>query len=72
MTGVTNYTTFKGQEGIAPVGVAIDHMGKLIQWDTAPRLSLAKQGNYARHFRRLFICDIGYAVGTKPGIFFNE
>lgn len=28
MTGVTNYTTFKGQDGIAPVAVAIDHMGK--------------------------------------------
>lgn len=27
MTGVTNYTTFKGQDGIAPVAVAIDHMG---------------------------------------------
>src|SRR3954453_12860701 len=28
MTGVTSYTSFKGQEGIAPVAVAIDHMGK--------------------------------------------
>ena len=28
MTGVTSYTTFKGQDGIAPVAVAIDHMGK--------------------------------------------
>ena len=28
MTGVTNYTTFKGQDGIAPVAVAIEHMGK--------------------------------------------
>jgi APA family basic amino acid/polyamine antiporter len=27
MTGVTNYQTFKGQDGIAPVAVAIDHMG---------------------------------------------
>jgi basic amino acid/polyamine antiporter, APA family len=27
MTGVTSYTTFKGQDGIAPVSVAIDHMG---------------------------------------------
>lgn len=27
MTGVTNYTSFKGQDGIAPVAVAIDHMG---------------------------------------------
>jgi APA family basic amino acid/polyamine antiporter len=27
MTGVTNYTTFRGQDGIAPVAVAIDHMG---------------------------------------------
>ncbi len=27
MTGVANYTDFKGQDGIAPVAVAIDHMG---------------------------------------------
>ena len=27
MTGVTNYTTFRGQDGIAPVAVAIEHMG---------------------------------------------
>jgi APA family basic amino acid/polyamine antiporter len=27
MTGVTNYTAFRGQDGIAPVAVAIDHMG---------------------------------------------
>jgi len=27
MTGVTSYTAFKGQDGIAPVAVAIDHMG---------------------------------------------
>ena len=27
MTGVTSYTTFAGKDGIAPVGVAIDHMG---------------------------------------------
>ncbi len=27
MTGVTNYTTFAGKDGIAPVAVAIDHMG---------------------------------------------
>lgn len=28
MTGVTSYTTFAGKDGIAPVAVAIDHMGK--------------------------------------------
>ena len=28
MTGVVNYTAFKGFDGIAPVAVAIDHMGK--------------------------------------------
>ncbi|MBC8045782.1 MAG: amino acid permease [Fimbriimonadaceae bacterium] len=27
MTGVTNYTTFQGKDGIAPVAVAIEHMG---------------------------------------------
>jgi len=29
MTGVTSYTTFAGKDGIAPVAVAIDHMGKV-------------------------------------------
>ena len=29
MTGVTNYTSFQGKDGIAPVAVAIDHMGKV-------------------------------------------
>lgn len=28
MTGVTNYTTFAGKDGIAPVAVAIEHMGQ--------------------------------------------
>lgn len=28
MTGVTNYKTFSGKDGIAPVAVAIEHMGK--------------------------------------------
>jgi APA family basic amino acid/polyamine antiporter len=28
MTGVTPYTSFRGKDGIAPVAVAIDHMGK--------------------------------------------
>lgn len=28
MTGVVNYTAFKGHDGIAPVAIAIDHMGK--------------------------------------------
>jgi len=28
MTGVQNYTFFKGHDGIAPVAIAIDHMGK--------------------------------------------
>ena len=27
MTGVTNYTSFAGKDGIAPVAIAIDHMG---------------------------------------------
>lgn len=28
MTGVAHYTAFRGQQGIAPVAVAIEHMGK--------------------------------------------
>lgn len=29
MTGVTSYTSFAGKDGIAPVAVAIDHMGSI-------------------------------------------
>ena len=29
MTGVTSYTSFQGADGIAPVAVAIDHMGEI-------------------------------------------
>ena len=29
MTGVTSFQSFKGKDGIAPVAVAIDHMGKV-------------------------------------------
>lgn len=29
MTGVANYTAFQGQDGIAPVAVAIEHMGTM-------------------------------------------
>lgn len=29
MTGVVNYTAFKGHDGIAPVAIAIEHMGKI-------------------------------------------
>jgi basic amino acid/polyamine antiporter, APA family len=29
MTGVTSYTSFQGADGIAPVAVAIDHMGEV-------------------------------------------
>lgn len=30
MTGVAHYTAFRGQQGIAPVAVAIEHMGKVM------------------------------------------
>lgn len=28
MTGVAHYTAFSGQQGIAPVAIAIEHMGQ--------------------------------------------
>ena len=30
MTGVAHYTAFSGQQGIAPVAIAIEHMGRLM------------------------------------------
>ncbi|MBK9641922.1 MAG: hypothetical protein IPO72_11725 [Saprospiraceae bacterium] len=35
MTG-NNYTSFAGRDGIAPVAVAIDHMGLLMRMVTTP------------------------------------
>ncbi len=34
MTGVTSYTTFAGKDGIAPVAVAINHMGPVVDAST--------------------------------------
>ena len=30
LTGVANYTAFRGRDGIAPVAIAIDHMGEIL------------------------------------------
>ena len=30
LTGVTNYTVFQGRDGIAPVAIAVDHMGEIL------------------------------------------
>ena len=48
MTGVAHYTAFSGQQGIAPVAIAIEHMG---QADAAgiiqPELNTPRYGNIA-------------------------
>ena len=45
MTGVTSYTTFAGKDGIAPVAVAIDHMGTAdAAGSYTTRLSLVEPG----------------------------
>lgn len=36
MTGVANYTAFQGQDGIAPVAVAIEHMGTMVNGKMVP------------------------------------
>ena len=73
MTGVTNYTTFAGKDGIAPVGVAIDHMGTVDADGTLhPDYPWLNRAIISRHSRGLFISDTGYADGTITRIFFNE
>ncbi len=71
MTGVTSYTTFLGKDskdGIAPVSVAIEHMGQADADGVIPaRLSLAEPGYCCCYPRRLFLRHIGDADGTKPG-----
>ncbi len=38
MTGVTSYTTFRGKDGIAPVAVAIEHMGNRMSEELCIRI----------------------------------
>ncbi len=69
MTGVTSYTSFAGKDGIAPVAVAIDHMGQCrCSRCYSTRLSLAKPGYCGSHSFRLFISNPGNVDGTKPCI----
>lgn len=67
MTGVAHYTDFAGQQGIAPVAVAIDHMGHA---DAAgiihPRLSVAESRHRTCHPFWLLFRHYGNLVGTKP------
>jgi basic amino acid/polyamine antiporter, APA family len=55
MTGVTSYTAFAGKDGIAPVAVAIDHMGQ-------PDTSGAVQPDYPWLNRAILVAILaGYA-----------
>jgi APA family basic amino acid/polyamine antiporter len=55
MTGVTNYSTFAGKDGIAPVAVAIEHMG-------APDAAGAIQPDYPWLNRAIVVAILaGYA-----------
>ncbi len=55
MTGVTSYTTFAGKDGIAPVAIAIDHMG-------TPDASGAIQPDYPWLNRAIVVAILaGYA-----------
>ncbi|HEX8314445.1 MAG TPA: amino acid permease [Flavisolibacter sp.] len=55
MTGVTSYTTFAGKDGIAPVAVAIDHMG-------TPNAAGAIQPDYPWLNRAIIVAILaGYA-----------
>lgn len=67
MTGVAHYTDFAGQQGIAPVAVAIDHMGHArCRRHHSPRLSVAESlPSYLPPFWLLFR-HYGNFIGTKP------
>jgi basic amino acid/polyamine antiporter, APA family len=56
MTGVTSYTTFAGKDGIAPVAVAIDHMG------TADAAGVVAQPDYPWLNRAILVAILfGYS-----------
>jgi APA family basic amino acid/polyamine antiporter len=56
MTGVTSYTTFAGEKGIAPVAIAIEHMG------TADAAGVVAQPDYPWLNRAIVVAILfGYA-----------
>ena len=69
MTGVAHYTAFSGQQGIAPVAIAIEHMG---QADAAgiiqPDYPWLNRANRAVHSVRILLRHHGDTAGTEPRI----
>ena len=62
MTGVAHYTDFAGQEGIAPVAIAIDHMG-----------TAGADGTIIPAYpRRLLFRDSRIAHRAKPRVYVHE
>lgn len=73
MTGVAHYTEFAGSEGIAPVAIAIDHMGVAgrCRPDYAG-LPLALKGCGAGHSHWLLLGHSGTAHGPEPHLYGHE
>ena len=69
MTGVAHYTAFSGQQGIAPVAIAIEHMG---QADAAgiiqPDYPWLNRAIVLVHSVRILLRHHGDTAGTEPRI----
>ena len=63
MTGVAHYSEFGGQQGIAPVAIAIEHMGEV---GASSGLPLDEQGNRPCHPIRILLGHHGDAVRAEP------
>lgn len=68
MTGVAHYTAFSGQQGIAPVAIAIEHMGQGCSRYHPAGLSLAEPCHRAVHSVRVLLRHHGDVAGTEPRI----
>lgn len=67
MTGVAHYTEFSGQQGIAPVAIAIEHMGHArCNRHHSSGLSVAEPCHRSCHPVRLLFGHYGYFIGAKP------
>lgn len=69
MTGVVHYSAFAGQNGIAPVAIAIDHMGQMdASGVIRPDYPWMKPGDRNSYFTGVLLGYHGNVIRTEPCI----
>ena len=69
MTGVVHYSAFAGQNGIAPVAIAIDHMGgKWMLLGVIRPITLDEPGDRNSYFTGVLLGYHGNVIRTEPCI----